>query len=100
VSGNFKIDSAVQILAKPSMIEPQGGMTMSEHSHSAETQPMQMERVERIEHSATSEQQHEAGDLRQGRQEDMERERKSEEQGDAHQHDDPQEKMEMEEERD
>jgi Cu(I)/Ag(I) efflux system membrane fusion protein len=66
VSGNFKIDSAVQILAKPSMIEPQGGMTMSEHSHSAETQPIPMERVERSEHSATSEQQHEAGDLRQG----------------------------------
>lgn len=43
VNGNFKLDSAVQILAKPSMMEQRGGMRMTEHSHSAETKPVQME---------------------------------------------------------
>ena len=34
VNGSFKIDSAVQILAKPSMMEPQGGnMTAGRHQH-------------------------------------------------------------------
>ncbi|RMH74269.1 MAG: efflux RND transporter periplasmic adaptor subunit [Gemmatimonadetes bacterium] len=31
--GNFKIDSALQILAKPSMMNPEGGATSSAHQH-------------------------------------------------------------------
>ncbi len=31
--GNFKIDSAIQILAKPSMMNPDGGVSMSGHHH-------------------------------------------------------------------
>ncbi len=33
VSGNFKIDSAIQIAAKPSMMSPEGGMAPSGHNH-------------------------------------------------------------------
>jgi Cu(I)/Ag(I) efflux system membrane fusion protein len=33
VNGNFKIDSALQILAKPSMMNPEGGVQMEGHSH-------------------------------------------------------------------
>lgn len=33
VNGNFKIDSAVQILAKPSMMSPEGGITPAGHRH-------------------------------------------------------------------
>ncbi len=33
VNGNFKIDSAVQILAKPSMMSPEGGITPAGHHH-------------------------------------------------------------------
>ena len=33
VNGNFKIDSAVQILAKPSMMEPRGGQSATGHYH-------------------------------------------------------------------
>ena len=33
VSGNFKIDSALQILAKPSMMNPDGGSSASGHNH-------------------------------------------------------------------
>ncbi len=33
VNGNFKIDSAVQILAKPSMMEPEGGKLAAGHHH-------------------------------------------------------------------
>jgi Cu(I)/Ag(I) efflux system membrane fusion protein len=33
VNGNFKIDSAVQLLAKPSMMNPEGGATSSVHQH-------------------------------------------------------------------
>ena len=33
VNGNFKIDSAVQILANPSMMNPEGGMTPAVHHH-------------------------------------------------------------------
>ena len=33
VNGNFKIDSAVQILAKPSMMEPGGGQAAAGHHH-------------------------------------------------------------------
>lgn len=36
VNGNFKIDSAIQILAKPSMMNPEGGMTPSLHQHGQE----------------------------------------------------------------
>jgi Cu(I)/Ag(I) efflux system membrane fusion protein len=37
VNGNFKIDSAIQILAKPSMMSPEGGVPPSGHDHG--TQP-------------------------------------------------------------
>jgi Cu(I)/Ag(I) efflux system membrane fusion protein len=33
VNGNFKIDSALQILAKPSMMSPEGGVGTSQHGH-------------------------------------------------------------------
>jgi Cu(I)/Ag(I) efflux system membrane fusion protein len=33
VNGNFKIDSAIQILAKPSMMSPEGGASISGHEH-------------------------------------------------------------------
>lgn len=33
VNGNFKIDSAMQILAKPSLMAPEGGMPPSGHGH-------------------------------------------------------------------
>jgi Cu(I)/Ag(I) efflux system membrane fusion protein len=33
VNGNFKIDSAIQILAKPSMMNPDGGVAAPAHSH-------------------------------------------------------------------
>jgi Cu(I)/Ag(I) efflux system membrane fusion protein len=32
-NGNFKIDSAVQIMAKPSMMNPEGGTSSSGHNH-------------------------------------------------------------------
>jgi Cu(I)/Ag(I) efflux system membrane fusion protein len=35
VNGNFKIDSALQILAKPSMMSPQGGAPAPGHHHGA-----------------------------------------------------------------
>jgi Cu(I)/Ag(I) efflux system membrane fusion protein len=37
VNGNFKIDSAIQILAKPSMMSPEGGVPASGHAHGEET---------------------------------------------------------------
>ena len=43
VNGNFKIDSAVQILAKPSMMEHPGGEAMSGHRQHGGTQVMDME---------------------------------------------------------
>ncbi|MBW1828407.1 MAG: efflux RND transporter periplasmic adaptor subunit [Deltaproteobacteria bacterium] len=33
VNGNFKIDSALQILAKPSMMSPEGGVAPAGHAH-------------------------------------------------------------------
>ncbi len=33
VNGNFKIDSALQILAKPSMMSPEGGVASAGHAH-------------------------------------------------------------------
>jgi len=33
VNGNFKIDSAIQILAKPSMMNPEGGVVATGHEH-------------------------------------------------------------------
>jgi Cu(I)/Ag(I) efflux system membrane fusion protein len=33
VNGNFKIDSALQILAKPSMMNPEGGVSPPSHAH-------------------------------------------------------------------
>ncbi|MFC1538045.1 efflux RND transporter periplasmic adaptor subunit [Candidatus Latescibacterota bacterium] len=35
VNGNFKIDSAIQILAKPSMMSPEGGVVPAGHNHGA-----------------------------------------------------------------
>jgi membrane fusion protein, copper/silver efflux system len=43
VNGNFKIDSAVQILAKPSMMEPAAGGAMTMHPEHAEPPAMEME---------------------------------------------------------
>ena len=43
VNGSFKIDSAVQILAKPSMMEHKGGEPMSGHQDHVGSQPMKME---------------------------------------------------------
>ncbi|RJP25960.1 MAG: DUF3347 domain-containing protein [Candidatus Omnitrophota bacterium] len=39
VNGNFKLDSALQILAKPSMMSPEGGMASMAHDHSSTTKP-------------------------------------------------------------
>lgn len=36
VNGNFKIDSAIQILAKPSMMSPEGGAPPPSHQHGGE----------------------------------------------------------------
>jgi Cu(I)/Ag(I) efflux system membrane fusion protein len=36
VNGNFKIDSAIQILAKPSMMSPEGGIQLSGHDHGSQ----------------------------------------------------------------
>jgi Cu(I)/Ag(I) efflux system membrane fusion protein len=36
VNGNFKIDSAIQILAKPSMMSPEGGVATPGHQHGGE----------------------------------------------------------------
>jgi Cu(I)/Ag(I) efflux system membrane fusion protein len=38
VNGNFKIDSAIQILAKPSMMNPEGGGPASGHDHGEKQQ--------------------------------------------------------------
>ncbi len=38
-NGNFKIDSALQILAKPSMMSPEGGAVPSGHAHHAGVNP-------------------------------------------------------------
>jgi Cu(I)/Ag(I) efflux system membrane fusion protein len=38
VNGNFKIDSAIQILAKPSMMSPEGGVKPSGHDHGTQQQ--------------------------------------------------------------
>lgn len=37
--GNFKIDSAIQILAKPSMMNPEGGGSHHGHTHPVPTEP-------------------------------------------------------------
>jgi membrane fusion protein, copper/silver efflux system len=37
VNGNFKIDSAIQITAKPSMMNPEGGGSAPGHNHGGET---------------------------------------------------------------
>ncbi len=39
VSGNFKIDSAMQIMAKPSMMSPEGGQPPPSHDHGHEKHP-------------------------------------------------------------
>jgi len=36
IKGNFKIDSAMQIAAKPSMMSPEGGVTITGHAHHEE----------------------------------------------------------------
>lgn len=52
VKGNFKIDSAFQIAAKPSMMSPEGGVALTGHEHhgqSAAPSPTQQEKPERQE---------------------------------------------------
>ena len=41
VNGNFKIDSAMQILAKPSMMNPEGGGPAPGHQHGDDSTPAQ-----------------------------------------------------------
>ena len=43
VNGNFKIDSALQILAKPSMMSPEGGVPMTGHAHHGDMSVSQRE---------------------------------------------------------
>jgi len=43
-NGNFKIDSALQIQAKPSMMNPQGGAAPMEHQHGAGQMKQEMEK--------------------------------------------------------
>jgi len=51
VKGNFKIDSAMQIAAKPAMMNPEGGVAMTGHEHHGEgatkSPPMQEEQIEK-----------------------------------------------------
>jgi Cu(I)/Ag(I) efflux system membrane fusion protein len=55
VNGNFKIDSAIQILAKPSMMNPEGGKTTSPHQHGQEGEtPKQTLTSEKSEKSNSS----------------------------------------------
>ena len=44
-NGNFKIDSALQIQAKPSMMNPQGGGTMPDHHHGNKHDKQQKSKV-------------------------------------------------------
>jgi len=46
VNGNFKIDSALQILAKPSMMSPEGGVPMVGHAHHGDMSMPQREAKE------------------------------------------------------
>jgi Cu(I)/Ag(I) efflux system membrane fusion protein len=46
VNGNFKIDSALQILAKPSMMSPEGGVPMAGHAHHGDMSVSQRESKE------------------------------------------------------
>jgi Cu(I)/Ag(I) efflux system membrane fusion protein len=39
VSGNFKIDSAMQIMAEPSMMSPEGGQPIAAHHHDVSSAP-------------------------------------------------------------
>ena len=49
VNGNFKIDSALQILAKPSMMNPEGGRPApSHHHHGGESPPTIPDRQENV----------------------------------------------------
>jgi Cu(I)/Ag(I) efflux system membrane fusion protein len=43
VHGAFKIDSDLQIQAKPSMMNPEGGVTTPAHHHEPETEPLNSE---------------------------------------------------------
>ena len=45
VKGNFKIDSAFQIAAKTSMMNPEGGVTMTDHEHHEENETETLRRV-------------------------------------------------------
>jgi Cu(I)/Ag(I) efflux system membrane fusion protein len=46
VNGNFKIDSALQIMAKPSMMSPEGGAPATGHQHGAMPAATVVEKVE------------------------------------------------------
>ena len=48
VKGNFKIDSALQIQAKPSMMSPDGGAPMAGHAHGGETSETPMQSKHKI----------------------------------------------------
>jgi Cu(I)/Ag(I) efflux system membrane fusion protein len=56
VNGNFKIDSAIQILAKQSMMSPAGGVQLSGHNHGTQQQKSATEgEEEKLESFETSE---------------------------------------------
>jgi len=47
VSGNFKIDSALQILAKPSMMSPEGGIPATGHEHHGKSPTMPLKKTDK-----------------------------------------------------
>lgn len=52
--GNFKIDSAVQIMAKPSMMSPEGGGPMPGHHHGESESSEIAEKGQMVDHAGTS----------------------------------------------
>ncbi len=48
VNGNFKIDSALQILAKPSMMSPEGGVAPPQHHHGAPDESIAPPRLDEL----------------------------------------------------
>ena len=55
VNGNFKIDSAIQILAKPSMMNPEGGGPVPTHQHNAVAQVEPSKKVEKSQEAKSKE---------------------------------------------
>lgn len=67
VNGNFKIDSAIQILAKPSMMSPEGGIAPAGHNHGDQpvraVSPVEKEHVHDMTESKTEkEHEHKTGE--------------------------------------